>query len=283
MGMQLTVRGIKRVRIVLRVLTQAFSLLLPLVLSGVPAAAYTNLGESCPAKFRIVDLGVWAEDGLSPTPHRFGGVLIDVGMQDKSETYLYNSRIDCAILPNDDAPIPFRNGLPIALATSVNLRTLKLKYLGVASIGNRGSAKNAYDTLERRNAEAFRTWEASAKSGESGRSIEKGVRHTCLYDPSNPTLSGEGNYTCLLVIDGMPNPNTLVGCNAWGGCTAEFSFLNGLSFRISVPRPKDMQTADVPMNIGHAVIFWNKYILSFRSAFENAIIERDDQIIWKEN
>lgn len=276
--MQLTVRGIKRLGIVLSGMTQAFSLILPLVLSGVPAAAYTNLGENCPTKFRIVDLGVWAEDNLSPTPHRFGGVLIDVGMQDKSETYLKNSRIDCAVPPND-APIPFNNGLPVALATAVNLRMLELQYLGVARIGNRGNAKNAYDTLERRNAEVFKAWEAKAKSGESGFSISKGIRHTCLFDPSNATLSGEGNYTCLLVVVGMPNPNTLVGCNKWRGCTAEFSFLNGLSFRISVAKPKDMQTADVPRNIGDAVSFWNEYILTFRSAFESVIIARDDQII----
>jgi hypothetical protein len=245
-----------------------------------PATAYTNLGETCPDRFQIVDLGIRVHDNLGPTPHRYGGILIDAGIQDKSEDYLTNSRIDCAVLPDKNATIPYRNGLPIALGASTSLRTLKLRFLAGVSIGNLGSAEHAYKITEGRRAEIFAAWVSNRKIDSE--IVSSGSHHTCLYDLSNPELTGEGNYACLLTIQGMPNPNTFINCNKWRGCFAEFTSYDGLSFRISVPLPKEMSVAEVPRGPLEVAQFWNDFVLSFKSTFEDAIIPRDDQIILRE-
>lgn len=126
----------------------------------------------------------------------------------------------------------------------------------------------AYEFTEKKYESLFELWRKKTDRREI-----LGENFLCLTDLENESQLASEGYGCIATIKGMDFPGTYFYCGFQ--CGAEFSLSNGLSFRLNLSRNPDfLKNAGT---IKQAVKAWEDYLLKYKEAILNKIIERDDR------
>ena len=260
-------------------------LLLALAIGALPAAVAADadpgpfsVSESCPDAFDIVDLGQWGQDEQGNPALDYGGVLYRV-------TPFTGSEIIRCVSPDAlGGRRQFLDGRPVPLVTSLvdgdlGRRFIQRSYgdyvqdVVKGSITQHPSQQSAFEAVEGKRRAQFTGWTATADDDRYV--LDQGTGYACLREPNNPQLEGDGNYTCLANIEGMPHPDTFFRCAQFGGgCYAEFSLEAGISIRLNGGPLRHWSEAASARSIQEAVTFWSVLVLATIENFQSGIVPR---------
>ncbi|WP_415402445.1 hypothetical protein [Tateyamaria sp. SN3-11] len=194
--------------------------------------------EKRPADFDVVDLGRWITNDEGNSVLGYGGALYKVTPSNKPR----RDSVWC-IHPDDlEGWVQLLDGKPVPLVKSYRDGDLLLQYIQkpygdfvhevvAGKISPTIPKGSSVAPIEDRNRRDFANWLHGAN--DRGQAVSSGPNFTCMFDPKNPTLSGNSSYACLATIAGAPFSDTFIRCGGWlGGCSAEFSLTQEISIRL---------------------------------------------------
>lgn len=236
--------------------------------------------ENCPADFDVVDLGRWTTNEAGDKKLDYGGVLYQVTRSDSP----WQDLMSCVHLDDLDGRVQILNGKPVPLVRAFLDGDIGLRYIRRPYGDYVGDVVHGYlitvvpegsplPKTEERNRNDFLGWLRT--SDDRGNTVALGPNYTCLFDPKNPTLVGDGSYACLVTIDEAPFPHSFIRCGRWvGGCSAEFSLSQEVVVRLSGDYLDHWEEADRVTSIPEVIEFWSILIDASVSNFEASVVPR---------
>ncbi len=240
---------------------------------------FTPSAENCPASFDVVDLGTWTFDATGEALFDYGGLLYQV----TQSTALKPDQILCLEPSGVKTGTQMLDGKPVPLVQQFVDRDMGARFIQRASgdyvqdvVAGRVTPfetnQQAASVIAAKTIEFFKYVETSA---DQGRAVSKGPNYTCIYDPENSNLAGEGNYSCVVSIEGLLNPNVYFQCYRWAvSCRAIFQPAEAIVVSIEAGPLKHWKEASRIQSIPRAVVFWSELVLSSIKNFEASIVPR---------
>lgn len=240
---------------------------------------FTASAENCPASFNVVDLGTWTIDDTGEAVFDYGGLLYRV----TQNSPYGRDQVLCLEPTADEAGTQMSGGSPVPLVQHFVDVDIGARFIQRASgdyvedvvaghVTPFQSNELAVAAINEKILWFFKWVETAADRGDA---VSSGPNYTCIFDPENPGLTGDGNYTCVASIDGLPYPETYLHCSRWGGgCFAIFQPATSIVITIQAGSLKHWEEASRIRGIPDTVSFWSDLILASSRNFKSSIVPR---------
>lgn len=229
------------------------------------AQAEQRLSKGCPVAFSIVDIGAWATNDAGEFVRSFGGTLVNIGQQDKTQQDAETAWVSCYPASYTRGQTQHKNDVQIPLVSHVVFPT----GLGVTQHEH---AEKVIENIQL----FFQNHLPNAPQTEVTVSDELGTGICKL----GPEISHGGvfrDYACLITMAREDDARLFFYCHAHPHqCGYYFSWGDGIMI---YQQPSDYPFTRTAKTVDETAQAWIDFAFSGQSYVQQRLVSRDHSII----